>query len=402
MSEWEWVPAGTAVTQRKDIVQLANDVEYRTMGVRWYGKGAYDRGVGTTKTIKAKRLYRASAGDFVFNRIDTHKGAFDVVPDRLDGALATNEFPLYRTNPARLMARFLLLYFQQETVLRTIENSRSGSEGRARWKEADFEGWKIPLPPIGEQRRILAVVDAVDRKVSSAEVEARQLDRVLAKIQAEIPDAPERYVGDLLFSIDSGKSVRALGDTPVIGKPRILKLSAIRPSSFDASEGKYIEDITPFSGSHVVQEGDLLITRSNTPDRVGYVAMARDVPRDTYMPDLMWRLRPDPEKVRVDYLEHVFASSRLRARVTATASGTSQSMRKINKAGFSKVLVPVPSLEDQKEYADQCAAVAASVKAIRTEIDRLRAVRSGLVNALLSREVQVDGALAEFVKEKGA
>jgi hypothetical protein len=56
------------------------------MGVRWYGKGAYDRGVVTTETVKAKTLYRVREGDFTFNRIDTQKGAFDVVSPELDGA----------------------------------------------------------------------------------------------------------------------------------------------------------------------------------------------------------------------------------------------------------------------------------------------------------------------------
>ncbi len=99
MSEWKIVPAGTVATQRKDIVTLEPGVEYRTMGVRWYGKGAYDRGTGSTETIKAKRLFRAHEGDFVFNRIDTQNGAFDVVPVGLHGALATNEFPLYVADP---------------------------------------------------------------------------------------------------------------------------------------------------------------------------------------------------------------------------------------------------------------------------------------------------------------
>lgn len=122
------------MSQRKDIVLLEPGVEYRTMGVRWYGRGAYDRGVGTTENIKAKRLFRAHAGDFVFNRIDTQNGAFDVVPETLGGALATNEFPLYFADRERLDERFLLLYFQQETVLRQIDALRAGSEGRSRWK----------------------------------------------------------------------------------------------------------------------------------------------------------------------------------------------------------------------------------------------------------------------------
>ncbi|MCD5422676.1 hypothetical protein LRS71_24505 [Rhodococcus pyridinivorans] len=133
MSEWRHLPAGKIARQRREIVRLEPGVEYRTMGVRWYGKGAYDRGIVTTETVKAKHLYRAREGDFTFNRIDTDKGAFDVVSTELDGALTTNEFPLYEVDEEEIDTRFLLLYFQSPEVLRQIGAVRAGSEGRARW-----------------------------------------------------------------------------------------------------------------------------------------------------------------------------------------------------------------------------------------------------------------------------
>lgn len=172
MGDWPVVQVGSVAVQRREAVRLEAGVEYTTMGVRWHGKGAYNRGVGTTETIKAKTLYRARTNDFVFNRIDTQKGAFDVVPESLDGALATNEFPLYETDAEALLPHFLLIYFRQESVLRAIEASRGGSEGRARWKERDFETWSIPLPDVPIQRRIVDLVSSVDLCVSALDEES--------------------------------------------------------------------------------------------------------------------------------------------------------------------------------------------------------------------------------------
>lgn len=173
MSEWRNLPAGKIARQRREIVRLEPGIEYRTMGVRWYGKGAYDRGVVTTETVKAKSLYRARKGDFTFNRIDTDKGAFDVVSAELDGALATNEFPLYEVDKEEMDARFLLFYFQQPEVLRQIGAVRAGSEGRARWKEADFEAWIVPVPPLPVQERIVEVVGAVDSQIAALDRDSR-------------------------------------------------------------------------------------------------------------------------------------------------------------------------------------------------------------------------------------
>jgi len=184
MADWLVVQVGSVAKQRREAVRLEPGVEYTTMGVRWHGKGAYDRGTGTTETIKAKTLYRARANDFVFNRIDTQKGAFDVVPESLDGALATNEFPLYETDTDALLPQFLLIYFRQESVLRAIEASRAGSEGRARWKERDFESWSIPLPDLPVQRRIVDLVSSVDSCASVLEEEAGGSSKKLGSLLA--------------------------------------------------------------------------------------------------------------------------------------------------------------------------------------------------------------------------
>lgn len=167
MSEWRYIEAGKVARQRREIVRLEPGTEYRTMGVRWYGRGAYDRGIVTTETVKASSLYRAREGDFTFNRIDTQKGAFDVVPAELDGALATNEFPLYEVNEEEIDARFLLLSFLRPEVLNQIGAVRAGSEGRARWKEPDFEAWVIPVPPLPVQQQVVEMIGAVDAHLTA-------------------------------------------------------------------------------------------------------------------------------------------------------------------------------------------------------------------------------------------
>lgn len=167
---WPTRRIGDLAVQRRERVVLEDGREYRTMGVRWHGKGAYLRGIETTSSVKAKSLWQVRTGDFVFNRIDTQKGAFDVVPAHLDGALVTNEFPVYTAGP-ELLAEFLLVHFQRPSVLAQIDATRAGSEGRARWKQVDFESTELPLPPIEEQRRMVAAMEAVGRYLGALELE---------------------------------------------------------------------------------------------------------------------------------------------------------------------------------------------------------------------------------------
>jgi len=109
-----------------------------------------------------------------------------VIPAELDGALATNEFPLYEVDAQEMDARFLFLNFQRPEVLRQIGAMRAGSEGRARWKEVDFEAWMVPLPPLCVQKRIVEVAAAINNQINALSAEAETLEALLARRKEEV------------------------------------------------------------------------------------------------------------------------------------------------------------------------------------------------------------------------
>src|SRR5690349_23536499 len=111
MSDWPTIRVGTHVKRQTEKVPISPGTEYDTMGVRWYGQGAYLRPPSRPQT---KTLSKAHEGDFVFCRIDAQNGPFAVVPPDLDGALVTNEFPLYVVDSSVLDARFLVLCFSSQ------------------------------------------------------------------------------------------------------------------------------------------------------------------------------------------------------------------------------------------------------------------------------------------------
>ncbi len=263
-----------------------------------------------------------------------------------------------------------------------------------------FLAFEVPLPPLPVQRRIVDLIGALDAHIEVLDSEVASAESLLARQRDALPQAEEMPLGSVLSGIDSGKSVLTAGEEPVEGCPRILKISAVRPGLFSPGEAKGLGPEVAMPEASRVREGDLLITRSNTPDRVGYCARARDVPGDTFMPDLIWRLRLDGRQCEPDYLEQALASPTIRARLISTASGTSASMRKINKQGFSTLLVPVPCLTEQRKYAQSCLAIFSIGRALRVERDALQRVRALVLGSLLSGGVEIPesfGALLEAV-----
>ena len=317
-----------------------------------------------------------------------------------EGSIARNTLgetgvisPMYTTmrwTSDRDLPEYAELLLREPGMVREYGARAQGSINRRRSLSfKSFVEIEVLLPPMQEQRRIVDVVSRVDALIAALSTEEAAASGVLGCVRNAIPVSKDVGIRSILRSIDGGKSVMTPGDPPIQGEPRILKLSAVRPGVFNANEAKHLPDVAGFGDSLLVSPGDLLITRANTPDKVGYVAIAREVPNQTYMSDLLWRLTVDESQCRPAYLEHALSSALMRSRITATASGTSSSMRKINKRGLGTVIVPLPSLDEQDAYIEVCDAQASVVATVRAEAHALRAFRTALASSLLTGSVSI-------------
>lgn len=398
MSKWERVRLGEAATQRKDVVVLQDGDEYLTMGVRWYGRGAYDRGVVTTETVKAKRLYRAHEGDFVFNRIDTQKGAFDVVPAHLDGALATNEFPLYRMDSQRLLARFALLYFQQATVLEAIDRSRAGSEGRSRWKETDFEAWRIPLPTLDEQRRIVDAMAAVDAQIEALIEEAASLQVLTCRRREELVNDPSVPIVLAEEAFEFSAGVRRTPDR-ASGNHMVpyLRSANVGYGALDLTDVQEMNYEPHEQVKFALRFGDVLVSEgSASPKAVGLPAMWRDDIAGTVCFQMtLLRLRARAEMCTPGFLFQWAMWAYESGRFLDVAGGTS--IKHISAKRSSKMPVHLPDASRQREITTELEALADQLFSLRTELGCLRDFRSTLLSALLSQEIAIPGSYDELL-----
>jgi type I restriction enzyme S subunit len=365
---------------------------YRLAGVLNAGKGVVAKGEldGGDTEYAAMNVLRAD--QVVMRKLTAWEGPITVVPAEFDGFVVSNEFPTFTLGP-ELLPAWMRHVCGSPRLWAEMKNRVSGTvQRRKRLNPEQLLQIQLPIPPREVQVRIVEVLDAVDDQIAALHAESAALEGLLEALRSELLEADYRPISDVLLGIDSGKSVQAGGEASAEDGYRILKLSAVQRGWFKPSEAKTVTEVAAFSPGHVVKNGDLLITRANTPERVGFVAIARNVPEGTFMPDLIWRLRVDESRVCTGYLEHALSSRELRTRISGTAGGTSKSMVKINKRGFGTVRVPIPSLQEQGEYVQRCDAVAEGIRATRAEEARLRQARSGLLSALLDRTIEIESA----------
>jgi restriction endonuclease S subunit len=382
MPEWPTTVVGKHVTQRAEKVPITPGVEYDTMGVRWYGKGAYLRPPSRPKT---KKLGVAREGDFVFCRIDVQNGPFAQVPPELDGALVTNEFPLYSVDESVLDARFLALCFASRDARARIGKMRDGRDGRARWKEADFEAWTIPFPPIEVQAKIVEVIAAVDATLMALheEIAAAQtaraalLDQLLADLGSEVTD----YVLDDVADWSSGGTPKADNPEFYSGQIPWAIIGDVR--------GRYVTDTTrritqsgldAIGGAKkLVPAGAVLITMYGT---IGHSAITA-VPMATNQ--AICRGIPNG-LVSTEYLR-LWISARESDLVRL---GEGKTQQNISKAKILTFPIRVPnSPAQERKLVDIMTTVDDQIEALEQEADRMAATRAALLESLLAREIEV-------------
>src|SRR5437016_3918468 len=167
---WPLVALAAVLTPVSRPEPVKPEATYSILGAHWYAGGLYTKEITTGAGIQATNLYRVEEGDFVYNRLFAWKGSFAVATKDNSGCYVSNEFPCFRPNTDRLDARFLWRYFSRSSTWNdALALSTGGTPtSRNRLKEDKFLAFKIPLPPLDQQRRIVVRIEALAAKIEEA------------------------------------------------------------------------------------------------------------------------------------------------------------------------------------------------------------------------------------------
>lgn len=163
-SRWPMVRLAELLTPVSRPEPVDPEKTYRLLGTHWYVGGLYVKDVKTGAQVQAKTLYRVEEGDFVYNRLFAWKGSFALTEKEHHGCYVSNEFPCFTIRWNRLDGRYLLKYFSRPSVWEEALGLSTGGTptSRNRLKEDKLLGMRIPLPPLEEQQRVVALVSKVE------------------------------------------------------------------------------------------------------------------------------------------------------------------------------------------------------------------------------------------------
>ncbi|MFC7485420.1 restriction endonuclease subunit S [Knoellia sp. CPCC 206453] len=248
------------------------------------------------------------------------------------------------------------------------------------------ESLDVLLPPIDEQCRIADILDSAqhlrDLRLKSVNALGALGMAAFVRHFGESASEPASQVPlrEILVSIENGRSP-VCEPRPRIGDEYgVLKLGAVTYGEYRPSENKaFLGNV--LATDRLVDPGDVLMTRKNTPELVGAVALVHETPERLLLPDLVFRLNFDPKVVTGTYLQRALMAPRTRSAVRRLASGSAASMSNISKARLLNLQISVPPLAKQREFEETVSKVEAQLSAARHSAAGIEE----LVNALRAR-----------------
>jgi len=265
---------------------------------------------------------------------------------------------------------------------------------------------RIDLPPLGVQRRIADFLDAetarIDHMVALqqavrerlAERHAAELNLAIDELVDQVKSIPLRR---FIVEVDQGSSPQCDAAPAEDGEWGVLKVSCLRPGIFLPNENKRLPEssLPLISPRHEVREGDLLITRANTPELVGSTVVVPAVRPKLLLSDKIFRVRLSAA-LDPGYVAVIARGARVRSICAGSSFRASQSMANLRFEDVKTWPIPVIEWDEQARLVARIQISQLRTEIIRNKIEQqlelLDERRTALITAAVAGEFDVSSA----------
>ena len=330
-------------------------------------------------------LFEALPNDLIISKIRVGQGSFCVIGGEFDHVAVSPEYPVYTLDCDRINPGYVALVLRAAEFLAQLAGSASGNTTKRRIRPEFFESLDIPLPPLDEQRTIVATYRAALNLAAGLDREAGETGARAAEAFEEalgfgpptpLPDRPvfvasfkdlDRWshegilrqivethtthtspypivqLCDVIADLENGWSPKCHDHPAEDNKWGVLKLGAVSFGIFNSKENKALPKHLRPRPRLEVTPGQLLISRANITRLVGATALIGETRQKLMLCDKIFRfVERQPAPVDTKFLNEVLRISDVRRQIEANVTGTSPTMKNISKPALMGLTFPLP------------------------------------------------------------
>ena len=369
---WELRRAKTLFTQRNS---KGNGIEVLLSPTQKYGVVPQSQleGVVQVKEDTDLQMFKTvHKGDFVIS-LRSFQGGFEY--SLYEGVCSPAYQVFYPTSP--ICDTYYRYLFKSQSFISKMNNLTVGIREGKNIQYVDFANSQIPVPPLAEQERIAAFLDA----------ECAEIDAVLEKTRASIEEYKKLKQAVITQAVTKGirgdrpmkdSGIEWIGEIPaewdVIRVKQLLKERNERskegkeePLSMSQKVGlvptKFLESIpnmaSSFVGAKLAYVDDLVFNKLKA--HLGVFSVSRY--DGLVSPD--YAVYCSTGKSNLKYLEYIFKTPQCIGEFRKKSTGIAAGLMRLYTEGLFSIYLPYPALSEQEEIAEylneKCAGIDALI-----------------------------------------
>ena len=342
---WTKVALGDVLEQDRQYVTQLEPKSYKKLSVKLYGRGVTLDPPANGADVKMEKHQFAKPGQVIVSEIWAKKGAIGIVPDDGEGALITSHFFIFDIKADGLLPGWIRWILKGNYLERQLSAGAFGTTGYAAVRPATFLSAEMPLPPIPEQQRIVAHLDAIEARLTRAQ-KLREEQEV--ELQAAFRSA--------FHKLEAKADWVAMGDiAPVHRRPIEISLEGEYPELGARSFGRGVFHKPALRGESLtwqklfqVRAGDIVI--SNIKAWEGAIAVASEADDGRFGSHRYLTCVADPKRALPEFICFYLLSPSGLEKVGLASPGSADRNRTLGVDRLEKIKVPVVPLAVQTEF----------------------------------------------------
>jgi type I restriction enzyme S subunit len=369
--------------------------QIRTHNITPAGKISLDGIKHITASKRELERYSLALGDVVFNNTNSDEWVGKTAVFDLEGEFVfSNHMTRLRAHRDLVCPEYLAGYLQLLWSTGYTKTRAKRWVSQAGVETNTLASFKIPLPTVPEQKRIIDVLRQADAVAKAKKSIGEKTDHLIRTAYWEHfgnwytseglvnPVRIGEYVADSQYGVSE-----AMGE---IGSHAVLRMNSITTSGWlDLSDLKYASLAVKDVEATTLLDGDLLFNRTNSKELVGKCAIWRPTPGSFSFASYLVRLRLKKQMLP-EYLWATLNSSYGKYRLLNSAK-QAVSMANVSPTDLGRITVPLPPLPVQEAFAKFVRGVEALRVQMTSRLDDFAALQ-----AFVSQQALVGGITTKW------
>ncbi len=380
ISDYVWFQEGPGVrntqytTSGVKLLNVANLVDGRV------DLSTSDRYISTEEAYGRYKHFLVDPDDFIIASSGIQIDYFDqkmgfVSEDQLPLCMNTSTIRFKPIDEGELDMRYFMYYLKSNSFKQQLSKHIVGS-AQLNFGPTHLKKMTFPVVDVEQQHYISMVLYKADELITLRKKQLQKLDNLVKSRFVEMFGGINLYcnMGYYIKALVAGKSLAGEEEC----ENKVLKTGAASFDCFDATQVKNLPLEYVPQREHLVNVGDIIISRMNTAELTGAAAYVWDVPEKVYLPDRLWKaiLQGDCNPI---FVWQMLIQPSTKEQIRRECSGTSGSMKNISKPGMLAIKVKKVPFSMQNQFADYVKRVNKSKLTVQQGLDKLELLKQSLM-----------------------